>query len=202
MRDELKGIIPKDFAVSEGEKAALPIVECVECDTDDLQTPLNPSREEARQEFTRTVLQQTPIFQSIPIEKVLVSPSSASSNHVVKGTAVKSGEDVWTLFIDGEDEPLSTDQFLQSQTLRIVEENCSRKQSESQAHKKRRSKNRLRKEAEERRVKEASQIANERLEQMLHAQYLKTTEVIKEGKFTFEVFRSLEPLFVSRSQAR
>ena len=199
MLKELLLLHPKDFAITAGDKVAMKLVDFSLIDIDCLPTPAVPSIKQRRTQFVRTVLDQTPVTDSVRVQR-LVSIEGLPVFAGSAGTATKLASDLWLLIVkNGNGETmqlnLSTSDLAEDQGYNVLAESISLEATEKQKRQQRESENRLRKVDEKRREVEAVQLAKQKRDIMLRKEYENLVSICSSPRaYEFTEFLELDKM--------
>lgn len=167
---ELRELLPQSFVTSEQEKLAAKII-CFEIvDASKLKRPVKPTKEEQRLEYTKRVLESTSKLSSIKVTHF------GEDGVVQTGTAVRTDEDSWSLFLSSQPRDISTSELLNPdkyQVTRVESEKKDERQRRHQMEAARRKQTRERIDREER----AKVEAHRRRNNMLKGHFLKIQQL-------------------------
>ena len=189
---QLRSLEPANFALTEGDKVALKVVQFALCDIDSLVV-MSPaqSEKESRVSYVATVLDQIQNCDSVKVQKL-----GESDSILATGTATKTGPDLWTLYIneancDIVNLQVSTKDLAESGEYNVIAESLSLEATEAQKRQQRAANKRRRQEQERRRAKVATEAVQKMRDTMLRNEYDKLVSAFASGK-SYEYAEFLE----------
>lgn len=204
---KLQHLHPTDFIVDDEDNIALKLIHFALTDINSLPSPAVLSAEESRLGYITAVLDQTPVCQTVTLQRLPSKSIVHGSLNSRFTSATKTGSDRWEIPTGTDDENghaiyirLTTQQLAESREYVVDKDSLSQGATEEDKKRQRKSEKRRERDKERRFQNEATKVARQRRDEMMWEQYHSIASLVEKKQWTFQKFLDIERKLVEPFQ--